>query len=145
MNRNELEKKFGEAASALLQSKGYISYADLFMAMGRLTAKDHEDWRHGRIPYLEKVVGFNLAQIGFVMKTVRRNSLNGKLRPSWTAYMSWGKGPKRPLRFSRSGARPIEELWATHFVRPKPHSPEACAAPNRGPIGAPHGSSGALA
>lgn len=124
MNRQELEAKLGEVTSRLLKAKGYISYADLFMAMGRLTATDYEAWRHGRIPYLEKAVGLNLSQISFAMKTVRKNSLNGKLKPSWTAYMSWGKGPKRALRFSRSGERAIEELWATHFVRPKPPVPE---------------------
>jgi len=57
-----------------------------------------------------------LGKINFIMKTVRRNSTNGGLKPSWTAYRSWGKGKKVPLRFTKTGDRMIEEAYATHFV-----------------------------
>lgn len=50
------------------------------------------------------------------MKTVRRTSLNGNLKPSQTAYRSWGKGPKQPLRFSKSGEPAVEALWSTLFA-----------------------------
>ena len=53
------------------------------------------------------------------MKTVQKNSLNGKLKPSWTGYKSWGKGNKIFLRFSKSGKVNIEKLYATHFVKQK--------------------------
>jgi len=53
------------------------------------------------------------------MKTVRRNSLHGKLKPSTTVYTSWGKGQKVSLRFSQSGAPQIEDAYATHFVKPR--------------------------
>ena len=61
----------------------------------------------------------NLATINFVMKTVRRNSLNGHLKPSLTVYKSWGKGKKVLLQFSKSGDPPLETAYATHFVMPQ--------------------------
>ncbi|MFZ1729419.1 MAG: hypothetical protein WBQ23_00275 [Bacteroidota bacterium] len=102
--------------SSLLRQNGYISFPDVFVSLGVLDPKDVEAWRFGRVPDLERVVKMNLARISFVMKKVRSNCLDGSLKPSRTAYISWGKGCKRRLQFSRSGSPPIEDLWATHFV-----------------------------
>ncbi|WP_251593606.1 hypothetical protein [Paenibacillus macerans] len=38
------------------------------------------------------------------------------LKPSYTAYMRWGKGPKRPFRSSKSGDPKVERHYATHYV-----------------------------
>ena len=40
------------------------------------------------------------------------------LVPSITVYMRWGKGPKRRLRFTKSGDSNLEAAYATHFVSP---------------------------
>lgn len=40
-------------------------------------------------------------------------------RPSRTSYVSWCKGSRVPLRFSRSGEPTIEEGYATHWIPPK--------------------------
>ena len=127
MNRQELQAKLGSATSRLLREKGCISYPDLFIALGYLDRRDYEDWRFRRVPYLERLIKTNLARISFIMMTVRKNSLNGKLKPGWTAYLSWGKGAGR-LRFSKSESPRIEQLWATHFVKPGPPQTEAAAA-----------------
>ena len=125
MNRTEIQKKLSTVTSALLQEKGYISPVDVFMRLDRLSAKDYEAWRRGRVAYLEAVIQGNLNQISFIMKTLRRNSLNGGLKASWTGYNSWGKRGGKRLRFSKSGAPQIEAAYATHFVKPKPKkSPE---------------------
>ena len=116
MNRRELQTKLSTVTSALLREKGYISYPDLFMALGYLDQKKYEDWRFRRVSCLERVITTNLARVSFIMKAVRASSLNGRLKPSQTAYRSWGRGPKVPLRFSKSGHPAIEELWATHFL-----------------------------
>jgi hypothetical protein len=68
---------------------------------------------------LERVLNVNLSRINFIIKTVRRNSLNGHLKPSMTVYKSWGKQKKRLLQFSKSGDPTIETAYATHFVKPK--------------------------
>ena len=128
MNRQELRTKLGLVAGQLLREKGYVSYPDLFIALGYLDQRDYEDWRFRRVPYLERVIKTNLKRISFIMITVRKNSLNGKLKPSRTAYMSWGKEPKDQLRFSKSGSPPIEQLWTTHFVKQKLGQAEAAGA-----------------
>lgn len=67
MNRRELEKKLETVSSELLRKKGYISYSDLFIALGYLELKDYEGWRFRRIPYLERVIRTNLSRISFIM------------------------------------------------------------------------------
>ncbi len=116
MNKQKLQTELGSAAGRLLREKGYISYPDLFIALGYLSRSDYEDWRSRRVPYLERVIKTNLTRISFILTAVRKNSLDGKLKPSWTAYMSRGKGAVR-LRFSKSGNPQLEQLWATHFLK----------------------------
>jgi len=107
------------ASSKLLREKGFISFVDLLIHMGKLSKEDHESWRRRRIPYLERAIGLNLSQLNHLRRTLRQNAVNGHLQPRKTAYVSWGKGPKQPLRFSKSGHPGIEEAYATHFVRRK--------------------------
>ncbi len=119
MNRTDLLKKLGSVTSELLKEKGYISFIDVFIKLGYLDPKDVERWRLKQVPSLEKVIKVNLGAINFIMKTVRKNCINGKLRESWTGYSSWGKGRKISLRFSKTGDAHIEEVYATHFLLPK--------------------------
>lgn len=125
MNRHELEAAALAAANRCLKTKGYIALVDVFMAMDKLTPAQHEDWRMGRKPCLEAVIQLNLSQINVVCCAVHDSAARGKLKPSWTAYVKWGKGNRTSLRFSKSGAPQLERHWATHYlaIRPvKPHS-----------------------
>ena len=119
MNRNELVKQMQEAATMLLKEKGYISLVDILMRMGRLTKEDHDAWRFGKTPCLERVITLNLAKIGLVLRSFQEYARFHGLRPSKTVYLSWGKGPKRQLRFSKSGTPTIEVAYATHFLTPQ--------------------------
>ncbi len=116
MNRRELRAKAAGVVAGLLREKGYVAFVDLFMRLGYLSPEDHERWRRRRVPCLERVIHVNLAKVNFIMKSVRAQCTQGKLRPSWTAYRSWGKGKKTSLRFSKSGEDNVERAYATHFV-----------------------------
>lgn len=117
MNRKEIEKRLSTVTSELLREKGYIAPLDVFIRLGWLDVKDYEDWRRRRVPYLEAVIQGSLSRMSFTMKLLHRNSLRGKLKPSWTGYCSWGKKRRRKLRFSKSGSPAIEEAYATHYVK----------------------------
>jgi hypothetical protein len=116
LNRKELQKRLGPVTSELLREKGYISFVDVFIKLEYLDLKDHDLWRMKKIPYLEKAIKLNPGKINFIMKTVRKNSLHGQLKFSWTGYKSWGKKKKVFLQFTKSGEKNIEKLYATHFV-----------------------------
>jgi hypothetical protein len=117
-NRSDLIGKMNEASSELLREKGYISFVDLLIRMEKLSQKDYEEWRRRRIPYLEKVIIINLSKIGMLLRALHANGRKGGLRPSVTVYLSWGKGKKSLLRFSKSGDPNIEKAYSTHLLRP---------------------------
>jgi len=50
---------------------------------------------------------------------VRSNCAKGNLKASFTGYKSWGKGSKVTLQFSKKGQSNIEEVYATHYIKPK--------------------------
>ena len=109
VNRAELVASMNRASSELLREKGFISFVDVLIHMGKLTKEDHESWRMKRIPYLERAIRLNLSQLSHLLRTLRQNAVKGRLQPRKTAYVSWGKGPKQSLRFSKSGHPGIEE------------------------------------
>ena len=117
MNRAELVASMNRVSSELLREKGFISFVDVLILMGKLTKEDHESWRMKRIPYLERAIRLNLSQLSHLLRVLRQNAVKGRLQPRKTAYVCWGKGPKQPLRFSKSGQTRIEEAYATHFVK----------------------------
>lgn len=123
MNRRELELAAVAAADRGLKSRGYIALDEVFREMGKLDAKQWEDWRRGRVPYLERVIRLNLTQITAVCRAVHASARRGNLRPSWTAYVRSGKGPRPPLRFTKSGDPSLERAWATRYVCSAPQSP----------------------
>lgn len=123
MNRQELQKKVRHTVHQLVWEKGYASPLDLFLKMDKLSPKLVEEWRFGRIPYLERVANGSLGQLSFIMKEFRKTAQELELKESYTAYMSWGKGAKRPLRFSKSGDPQIERHYCTHYVKPRQAEP----------------------
>jgi len=71
-----------------------------------------------RVPYLEKVIRCNLTRLSRLLRILRFHAHDLNLVPSVTAYMRWGKGPKRCLRFTKTGDPRLEEAYARHFVWP---------------------------
>ena len=89
---------------------------DILMQLQYLNHRDYEDWRFGRIDYLERVCNINLSKLSLIQKFIRKFSMELELKSSWTGYNQYGKGVKRRLRFSKSGKAAIEEKYATHYV-----------------------------
>lgn len=90
-NRQDLVRALSAVTSELLKEKGYLCFVDVFMKLGYLSQADYENWRFKRVSPLERVLKVNLSRINFIVKTVRRNSLHGHLKPSMTVYKSWGR------------------------------------------------------
>jgi len=102
----------------LLASRKVVAPVDVLIGIGLLTPAKLEDWRFGRVPYLEKVIDGNLAKLSRVLRILRFHAHDLNLRPSTTAYMRWGKGPKQRLRFTKTADRKLEEAYSLHFIRP---------------------------
>ena len=87
----------------------------MLLDVGVLEKKKHEDWRYGRVTYLEQVCNANLHKLTEIMKNIRICAKDLDLQPSLSDYRQWG-AKSRKLRFSKSGDPNIEKHYATHYV-----------------------------
>jgi hypothetical protein len=101
---------------ALIGEKGYAAPADVLITIGALSKDDYENWRFGRVDYLERVCEVDLKKLSSINREIRAYAQKHGLKPSWTDYRKWGKGENRRLRFSKSGDEQVERLYATHYV-----------------------------
>jgi hypothetical protein len=113
-----LYPRIQRAVSAVLAEGKVVTPVDVLVRMQLLAPADLEAWRMGRVPYLEKVIAGNLTRLGRLLRILRMHAHELNLVPSTTVYMRWGKGPKRRLRFSKTGEQPIEDAYSRHFVWP---------------------------
>lgn len=115
---SQMYPRIVRAVDEILASGKVVTPVDILVAIGILDRKRIEDWRRGRTPYLERVIEGNLMRLSSLLRILRYHAHDLKLKPSWTAYLHRGKGPKQRLRFTRTGDPKIEEAYATHFVWP---------------------------
>lgn len=118
VNQKRLKQRTIQAAEEALYKQHYVSPIDVFMGMKWLQPVHVEDWRKGRIPYLERIIQGNLHKISFCMKCFRDWAKEKGLKPSLTVYLARTSGPKRELRFSISGHPDIERSYGTHYISP---------------------------
>jgi hypothetical protein len=93
-------------------------HVEVLVKMDILTPKDLEDWRLGRVPYLERVVRGSLSRLSRLLRILGFHCHDVNLVPSQTAYVRWGKAPRTPLRFTKTGEERLEKIYARHFVWP---------------------------
>lgn len=116
-----MEKKnlIGQIHNSMYQNikkKGWVAPVDVLVDIGVLSKQSLEDWRFGKIPFLEKVCQVNLHRLSGIMKEIRAYASKNKLKASWTFYHQYGKNKDRKLRFSKYGDEKVEYHYATHFV-----------------------------
>jgi uncharacterized protein len=116
MNRDETRTSVRRSVSDILRRQGFVSTVEVLMDMGKLSRKGYEDWRMGRVPFLERVVTINLGKLQGILRELAATCRQLGLKESFTDYRKWGKGNKVPLRFSKSGDPLVEKAYATHFV-----------------------------
>lgn len=111
------ESKVIAIAESVLAEKQYVSPLDILLGLGILHLSHVEEWRKGRVPYLERVIQSNLSKISAYMKAFRKWAREKGLKPSQTVYTSRTRD-RHPLQFCKSGAPDIELHYSTHFVSP---------------------------
>lgn len=105
-----------QAIARILTRSDVVTPVDVFMEMGNLTKENHDSWRKGQVPYLERVFEDNLSKASRILRIIgfRMHDLN--MVPRRTVYQQKGKGKKNLLRFSKSGNKRLEKAYATHYV-----------------------------
>jgi hypothetical protein len=120
MNIAEISKKTRSVAAILLQERGYIAPVEVLVKMEVISPMAYEDWRMGRVPYLERVTACGLGKLNTILKTLSALAAEQGLKPSLSVYKKWGKGKIIRLRFSKTGSPHMENKYATHYCQPAP-------------------------
>ena len=71
MTEKELIGKVHSAVYHQCQCRGYAAPVDVLMEVGVLPKQKYEDWRFGRVDYLERVCTVNLRKLSFIMHQMR--------------------------------------------------------------------------
>jgi hypothetical protein len=117
-NGSNLEQRVVQAAEAALTERQAVSAIDVLVGIGWLAPPRVEEWRQGRVEYLERVTQANLAKLSTAMKLFRTWAKNQGLVASETIYVARTRD-RRTLRFSKSGNPDIERAYRTHWVSPR--------------------------
>ena len=116
MNDQELVARVRKSVCERIHRQGYVAPVEVMMDVGVLSKENYENWRFGRVPYLERVCQTNLHKLATLMREIRSLAAKNGYEPSLTVYKKWGKGRKPTLRFSKSADPKIEEHYATHYL-----------------------------
>ena len=127
MNDHELAVKVHTSMYHQCRNRGYATAVDVLMDLGYLKKEHYENWRHRRVPYLERVCTVNLSKLSTIRHEMRVYARKANLKPSFCYYKQWavkkkggqGHRPVIPLRFSKAGKEDIEKQYATQFVDSK--------------------------
>jgi hypothetical protein len=115
---NKLERRVVRAAEAALAERQFVTSIDVLVGVGWLEPRRVDEWRQGRVDYLERVVIASLGKISTAMRCFRRWAQTRGLKPSETGYVARTRG-RQSLRFSKSGDPGIERAYRTHWVSPE--------------------------
>jgi hypothetical protein len=118
------------AVEAILARGDVVVPVEVFVEMHLLSAESLEEWRRGRVPYLERVIRCNLSEASRILRILGMHVHDLSLRPSMTVYMRHGKGPKSRLRFSKWSDPKVEEAYGRHFIRVRSKRPLREAGPS---------------
>ena len=126
MNDKELHSKVNTASFKLMKTTGVVSPVEVLMELEILSKIDYENWRNGKVQYLERVCKINLRKLSKINHEIRVFAKKNNLKESWTFYKQWGRknkkgnnGSKAPaikLRFSKSGDEHVERQYAMHYI-----------------------------
>ncbi|MCA1779605.1 MAG: hypothetical protein LC637_09530 [Xanthomonadaceae bacterium] len=113
-----LYPKIVRAVASILEHEKVVVPVEVLVRMDLLDRDKLVDWRHGRVPYLERVIRGNLTRLSRLLRILGFHAHDLNLKPSWTDYRRWGKGQSQALRFTKTGEKKLEQAYATHFVWP---------------------------
>lgn len=116
MNNQELIKKTQTLLDKQVKERGYATIVDILLELGYLSKQNYENWRYGRIPYLEKVCTVNLNKLNLILRTAHSYAAKQNYKKSITFYKKYKSKRIIKLRFSASNNEKIEQSYSTHFV-----------------------------
>jgi hypothetical protein len=117
LNRARLARRIAAVAGHALATNQVVTPLEVLVGIGWLPTAQVEAWRRGRVPYLERVAGVNLAKVNTALRLLGGWARRHHLTASETVYVAWTSDRHR-LRFTKTGDADLERAWRTHWISP---------------------------
>jgi hypothetical protein len=117
-NKPTVEERAVLSAERALASQKYVTAIDVLVNMGLLSPNHAENWRKGRIDYLEEFIQGSPNKIAAALQTFHRWAKERGLTPSEARYVVEGRAGTRELRFTSSGDPNVERVFRTQYLSP---------------------------
>ena len=66
--KHQLYPAIARAVAEMLKTTSVVSPVEVLLRLERITKAQYEDWRFGRIPYLERVCIGNLSKLSVILR-----------------------------------------------------------------------------
>ena len=109
--------KVVKAMNDELINSSFVSSIDVMQRMDVLKKEHVEDWKNGRVTYLEKVIHCNLSKANRILRLMQFHAHDLNMKPSITIYKRKTGSKEIALRFSKSGEPKIEDSYSRHFIK----------------------------
>jgi len=116
--KESIEQRVISTAEAFLKSQSYVTPIEVLMGIGFLQYAHVNDWRKGKIPYVEDKIQANQNKINEAMTCFQKWGQQKRLASAQAAQFLRTKGPRTELQFSESGAPNVEEFYKTYYISP---------------------------
>lgn len=111
MKDGELIGKVHNSVYQQCRKRGYAAPVDVLMDVGILQKQKYEEWRFGKIPYLEAVCNCNLRQLSFLMKQIRCYADKTGFKPSFCYYKRWGTKKEKRTGAQAGISAAVQQKW----------------------------------
>ena len=82
------------AVARVLSKSDVVAPVDVLIEMGNLTKINHDAWRQGKVPYLERVFEGSLSKANRILRIIGFHAHDLNMVPNITQYHQKGKGKK---------------------------------------------------
>lgn len=126
-----LYRRVVNAVRHLQQTKGEITPINVLVTLGMLTPGQVQQWRQGRVLFLEAILQSNLSKTNRILRILRLHARDLEFDFVQIDYVRLG-GARKILQFSKSGDANIERAYSRRYLPPeapkRPPAPPASAA-----------------
>jgi hypothetical protein len=120
------------AVARILARSDVVAPVEVLIEMGYLSKKNFESWRAGHVPHLELVFEGSLSKANRILRIIGFHVHDLNMVPSHATYRATS-GKHAVLRFSKSGAKALEDAYTRHYKWNQSPEKKRKAIENAGP------------
>ena len=100
--RDPMFRRIECVVAELLTKGNVVAPVDVLVGMGLLRPEHLDNWRRGRVPYLERVINCNLTRLSRLLRVLRFHAHDLNLKPSADVIQTLRQRPQAAAAFQQN-------------------------------------------